>query len=53
MSLRGSFYAPRWRQDSDAKTDFRRAAPAAAIRYVEPASHYEGSETDHADQSRY
>jgi hypothetical protein len=32
-----SSYSPRQRQGSDAKTDFRRAAPAAANRQVEHA----------------
>jgi hypothetical protein len=37
MSLRVSSYALRRRQVSDAEADFRRAAPAAAIRQVEHA----------------
>jgi len=37
MSRRGSRYSPREQKSTDAKTDFRRAAPAAAIRHVEYA----------------
>jgi hypothetical protein len=42
MSVRVSSYSPRRQQGSDAETDFRRAAPAAANRQVEHALNRNG-----------